>query len=417
MDRQIPLNFDSMIIDSPVQEISTANPNIYRLKVRVFTKYANRNGSYITEEVANQLIESATNGLTPVVGFFDPETKTWASHTGPTLANAYGYVEDFLGWEPFLDTDGVTREYAVFSVMLFTEYYEEAKNIINQNQSMELNPKSITGDWAEIQGEYYYVYTTAKMMGFCVIGSHEPCFSVSAFFSKDEQTRNEQLSQISSLLFDLKKQVEGMDKKEQGGIQPMDEFENNQPAPEEEVKEPKEEEKPAEFEEQVEETHSEEEEKQEEKVASDFEVLQNSFNELTEAFNDLKTKYEEAMTTISQYKEASEKAEKDFNEKYSALEAKNVELQEISNKYNAMIEQKALDEKNLLIQKYEKLIDEEEISVIREQVNDFSYDELESKLAICFANKQMAGGEEKKVPLPEPQESQFALLMKKYRKN
>jgi len=51
---------------------------------------------------------------------------------------------------------------------------------------MELNPKSITGDWAEIQGEYYYVYTTAKMMGFCVIGSHEPCFSVSAFFSKDE---------------------------------------------------------------------------------------------------------------------------------------------------------------------------------------------------------------------------------------
>jgi len=120
-----------MIIDSPVQEISTANPNIYRLKVRVFTKYANRNGSYITEEVANQLIESATNGLTPVVGFFDPETKTWASHTGPTLANAYGYVEDFLGWEPFLDTDGVTREYAVFSVMLFTEYYEEAKNIIN----------------------------------------------------------------------------------------------------------------------------------------------------------------------------------------------------------------------------------------------------------------------------------------------
>jgi len=157
-----------------------------------------------------------------------------------------------------------------------------------------------------------------------------------------------------------------MDKKEQGGIQPMDEFENNQPAPEEEVKEPKEEEKPAEFEEQVEETPSEEEGKQEEKVASDFEVLQNSFNELTEAFNDLKTKYEEAMTTISQYKEASEKAEKDFNEKYSALEAKNVELQEISNKYNAMIEQKALDEKNLLIQKYEKLIDEEEIGVIRE---------------------------------------------------
>jgi hypothetical protein len=71
--------------------------------------------------------------MTPVVGFFDPETQTWASHTGPTLANAYGYVEDFLGWEPFADSDGITREYAVFSVNLFTEYFEEAKKIIGQN--------------------------------------------------------------------------------------------------------------------------------------------------------------------------------------------------------------------------------------------------------------------------------------------
>jgi len=42
--------------------------------VRVFTKYANRNGSYITDAVADQLIQSATSGMTPIVGFFDPET-------------------------------------------------------------------------------------------------------------------------------------------------------------------------------------------------------------------------------------------------------------------------------------------------------------------------------------------------------
>jgi hypothetical protein len=42
---------------------------------------------------------------------------------------------------------------------------------------------------------------------------------------------------------------------------------------------------------------------------------------------------------------------------------------------------------------------------------------LESKLAIIYANKHMAGGVEEIVPLPEPPESQFALLMKKYRKN
>ena len=51
-------------------------------------------------------------------------------------------------------------------------------------------------------------------------------------------------------------------------------------------------------------------------------------------------------------------------------------------------------------------------------VKDFSYDELNSKLAITYANKQLAGNDEemKKVSLPEPEESQFALLIKKYRK-
>jgi hypothetical protein len=43
---------------------------------------------------------------------------------------------------------------------------------------------------------------------------------------------------------------------------------------------------------------------------------------------------------------------------------------------------------------------------------------LESKLAITFANKQLNSVEESPVvPLLEPEESQFALLMKKYRKN
>ena len=62
---------------------------------------------------------------------------------------------------------------------------------------------------------------------------------------------------------------------------------------------------------------------------------------------------------------------------------------------------------------------EEEISPIKEVAKDFSYDELESKLAITFANSKIAGSEEKemKVPLPDPEESQFALLMNKYRKN
>jgi hypothetical protein len=101
-----------------------------RLDVGVFTKYGNRNGSYITDEIAESLIASATSGNTPVVGFYDPESESWAGHTGPSLASAYGYVESFKGWQPFTDTDGITRDYAVFSVVLFNKYYKEANLVV-----------------------------------------------------------------------------------------------------------------------------------------------------------------------------------------------------------------------------------------------------------------------------------------------
>ena len=72
MRDNIPIYFDNVIIASPIQQVSETNPNLGRLRVGVFTKYGNRNGSYITDEVAEKLIESATKGDTPVIGFFDP---------------------------------------------------------------------------------------------------------------------------------------------------------------------------------------------------------------------------------------------------------------------------------------------------------------------------------------------------------
>ena len=433
MEKQIPIYFDSVIVDSPFQGISESNPNIGRLKVRVFTKYGNRNGSYITEAVANQLIESATQGTTPVVGFFDPETQSWASHSGPTLANGYGYVESFLGWEPFEDTDGVTREYAVFSVVLFTDYYEEAKKIFGQNQSMELDPASIDGDWTMIENQEYFVYTKAKMLGFCVIGEHEPCFSVSSFFSKNDDIYKSQYEKFSSLLFNLKAQVEEAEKNNEGGEQPMNEFENQevveqvenpqvqeevqdtfqQAATEEEVVETEAaptaeanfEEQSAESEPEVQESVSEE--------PSEFEALQTQFNELQESYNELQTNYEAAQARITELEQFQTSA----NTELETLRTQNEELQTSLQAYSAQALEAENNRKNELVKKYEKVMKEEEISDIKEKANDFSYDELESKLAIAYANKQMAGNDVKKVPLPEPQESQFALLMKKYRKN
>jgi len=417
MDKQIPLYFDAIVLDSPIQEIQNTNSNISRLKVGVFTKYKNRNGSYITEEYAQHLIESATRGNVPVVGFFDPETQTWASHTGPALANGYGYIESFLGWEPFTDTDGVTRDYAVFSVILFTEYFEEARKVLGQNQSMELDSETIDGDWARFDDEEYFVYTKGDMKGFCIIGAHEPCFSVSSFFSKNEEAYEIQYEKFSSLLSDLKTVVEEAEKFDKGGEQPMDilndkvvdeatplgesdNFQAEEVVATEEV--------PA-----TEEVFEQEQEPEQEANVPDFEALQQQFDELQVAHQELQQNYEAAQARINELEAAAATAAQEFE----TLTETNKQLESKINEYASQIQENENTRKEELVNQYSELVDVAEISNVRENINNFSYDELKAKLAISFAEKKIA--EKKatdKVLLPEPPKDSFAALMKNYKK-
>lgn len=213
MSKPIPMTFGVMI-SSPLTPINESLPNVARAKCHVFTKYRNRNYSYITDEVADQLIESASYGTIPVVGFFDKEKGDWTSHTGPLLASAYGYVESFAGWEKVIDpADGIEREYATFNIVLFSEYLEAANSIVGKAQSMELNPdpQYLDGAWTEMgeDGEYF-VYTKARLHALCVLGQGvEPCFSGSTFFEKDGTLKFEQFSKLLMDLQDKVKQNSG----------------------------------------------------------------------------------------------------------------------------------------------------------------------------------------------------------------
>lgn len=426
MEKQIPIYFDNVSITAPAALISAQNQKLARLKVAAFTKYGNRNGSYITDEVATMLINSATTGNTPVVGFFDPASEKWAGHTGPKLANGYGYVESFLGWEPLQDTDGVTRDYAIFSVVLFTDYFTEAQKVAGQNQSMELNPELVDGTWAEIDGIEYFVYSKAQMLGFCIIGDHEPCFSVSTFFSKNDNTYQSQMDKFSSLLSDLKAQVEEAEK---GGEQPMNELENKETVVEEtvafqapdEAVEPAAEETPiveetapettADFEAEVEPAQVEEEPEVFEEAPTAEETAPAVEDTPAE---DWQAQFETLQSQYSQLQEQFNALQNNFN----ALQEQNAQLTAQVTDYQAQVTAAETERKNNLIDSYQNMVEPEEITVLRETVNDFSYDELESKLAVSFAHKQIAANSEtNKVPLPEQEESSFARLMKKYRKN
>lgn len=398
MEKKIPIYFDSVIVASSVDKF--ANYGGGRLDVGVFTKYGNRNQSYITDAVSEMLIESTQGGATPVVGFFDPESKDWASHTGPLLANGYGYVDKFVGWRPLVDSDGKERDYAIFSVVLFSDYFDEAKFIVGQHQSMELDPESITGDWGVIDGQEYYIFKTAKIKGLCVIGSHEPCFSASKFFEAQGQGESQVYGQFSLLLSDLKKQVEKISNFKLGGEQPM-ENENLDPT----VQQPE-----AQMDNGVQDNNPTPDPGT---STEEFEALQNKFNELQNSFNELQATYENAQARVGEL----EAAQESFTAQIAQLTSEKEVLQSTVNDY-ALKEQEIENSKKVtLIDRYAKLIGEEDVDQYRNQVNNFTFNELESKLAILFANKHMADDNEpKKVPLPAQPVDQFALLMSNYKK-
>lgn len=441
MNRQVPYTFDCVPVSSlnPIVSGSNNCENIGRMNVGVFTRYGNRNGSYITDKYAEYLISTAIDK--PVVGFFDRESQDWQGHVGPTLASGYGYVSHFVGWQPFQDSDGVEREYAVFSVVLFSDYFEEARHILGKGQSMELDPLSIEGDWAEIDGQEYFVYTTGKMAGFCILGdSKEPCFSASAFFEKEDSGKT-QFEKFSSLLFELKAKVEEAEKLEEGGEHPMEEnmiqetvvetpaeevvetpdtFEETAPVVEVQDSEETEikEEVPVEEETEVPTEEPEVENEPEtpaEEQPSEFEVLQANYEALQTSYNELQAQLEEANGRIAEFEANAETVrvehETQINALTEQLNAANARIQS----YEAIAAEAEEARKNELVSSYEKIISEEEIAPIKACVTDFSYDELESKLAVTFSRKQLKV-ESTKVPLAEPEETAFAALIKKYKR-
>lgn len=165
-------------------DLSKYNEVISKGRCRIFYKYGNRNGTYITDEFAEKLLQ--TIPYTPVKGIYK-ESEDFSDHgESRKLGKIYGIVpKDYnLAWEDFLDEDGEVRTYACVDVLLYTTIYEEANEIIGKSQSMELYDKSIVGKWELIDGKKYFVFQEGCFLGLQVLGDAvEPCFEGAAFYN------------------------------------------------------------------------------------------------------------------------------------------------------------------------------------------------------------------------------------------
>lgn len=157
-----------------------------KARVRIFYRGLNRNGTYITEDLTEELI--ATLPGTPIVGDYDKEKGDFTQHMGVEKTKGYGFVplDMNFAWETHEDPDGVEREYACCDVILWTGRYDEAAEIIEKTQSMELDPDTIEGTWKISQGVPVFTFSKAEFFGLCVLGDDcNPCFEGSSFYTLD----------------------------------------------------------------------------------------------------------------------------------------------------------------------------------------------------------------------------------------
>ena len=183
MDKQKNLTNFSLSIYG---DITDFNEVLSQARCRIFYKGPNRNGTYITDEFAEKLI--STLPYTPVKGIYDNMKDDFTDHGRERYeGRIYGIVPENpnFAWEKHLDVDGVERTYACADVYLFTGLYkQEAFDIIQKSQSMELYADSIDGTWEFIDGKRYYVFTEGRFLGLQALGEdYEPCFEGAAFYT------------------------------------------------------------------------------------------------------------------------------------------------------------------------------------------------------------------------------------------
>ena len=384
------------------------NPLMSSCEIKVFYLGENRNGSYISRQVAAQMAKTLRGA--PIVGYYKKDKEDFADHGEQVilddqgvhfncLTKPYGFVSpDAKVWfQDFEDTDdfgnNIVRTYMVTNGYLWTGQFEEVNKVFQDGgkpHSMELDEKTLQGHWAKnIKNEMeFFIINDAIFSKLCILGDEvEPCFQGSSItassFNLDKNFSNTLFSMMKDLKYALEK----------GGKPEMAKVENNTP---EEIKdtfvestfEKKEEEKK----EDTKEEQSSNPEKKEEQEEDKKDTKKAFVAEKKEEKQDKKEDSSDDEEDDS--KEEQKKEDDEEKKKYTALEVK---YNELSDKYSKLEQEvvslreykKTIEDakKDALINEFYMLTEEDKKDVI-ENKSKYTIDEIKAKLAvICFDKK------------------------------
>lgn len=379
------------------------NPLMSKCEIKVLYIGENRNHSYISKDVAEDMAKTLRGA--PIVGYYKEEKGDFADHGERVilddegikfecLTKPYGFVApDARVWfQKFEDTDDfgnqIVREYLMTEGYLWTKQYEECQVALDEGrpQSMELDEESLDGHWSTNNktGMDFFIINDAIFSKLCILGDDvEPCFEgasvtapeVSTSFSKVDDTFKKTLY---TMMQELKYALEGG--------QDMD-TENNNVNPE---------------------------------VAEDIVTPVDVNGEGTDfAKDDDKTKCAKDEDKTKCVKDDEEKEEKnadsdeeqdsqddsddsndnkeeeDKDKKYSLLEENYNDLQQkyslLEEEYNKLVQFKDEIEnkqKDELIKSFYMLSDEDKADVIANKAK-YSLDEIEAKLSVICVRKKV----------------------------
>lgn len=371
-------NIFSLSLDIDFSSEQKISDLISKYNVRVLYLGENRNGSYFTKEVVDNMIN--TLGGVPVIGHYDAEKKDFLGHgdlrvivteegevetkkVGPV---PYGFIplNPRTWWEKHVDKDSVEREYLCTEAYLWTGRYDEL-SILKENknnQSMELNPETSVGQWTDMESGCWYVFTQAEFIGLCILGQDvEPCFEGAGFtsnFALDTSFAEKLSAMKEELQFALNdyKETEEKDDEEEEVFETDDENE---------------------YLEDIEPTEEELRQIEKEEQELDLEDLNidSSIDEPNEEYyTQIKKDFLNSQLELAQIK-------KD----YAKLEAENANLKEQLKQY----EEKELNDKKIeLLEDYSAYIPQDKLEEIKANISNYNLKELDT-LAVTTAFEYM----------------------------
>lgn len=373
------------------------NPGISKCEIKLFYLGKNRNGSYIDKNTAIQMANSLPG--CPIVGAYIENKEDFGDH-GEVIriedgeihfsckTVPYGFVglDSDVWFQKFMDTDEfgneIEREYMMTTGYLWTEQYKEAKSVIEdgKGQSMELDGETMEGHWAtdNNSGIEFFIINDAIFTKLCILGDDvEPCFEgasikspeVNKVFSRDESFGRTLYTMMNELKDALQNKGGSEMPKQETQVAEDALFENNGV---EKATDGDGAAKDEEFANKKEESKSEKEDDSDDEAAND--------DAEQEDYECKKKKSAEKNSLEEDYA----KLENEFNElkdNFALLENEVEELRAFKlNKVN--------EEKDALINKYHMLSEEDKADIVANKEN-YSLDEIESKLALIYVQKNV----------------------------